>query len=37
MQIVMDNITYRLRVKMGSLEESFRIEDGPNADHTAHW
>lgn len=32
MQIVMDNITYRLRVKMGSLEESFRIEDGPNAD-----
>lgn len=32
MQISMDGVTYRLRVKMGSLEESFRIEDGPNSD-----
>lgn len=32
MIITMDGKTYRLRVKLGSLEESFRIEDGPNAD-----
>lgn len=32
MQIQMDGITYHLRVKIGTLEESFRIEDGPNAD-----
>lgn len=32
MNIEMDGIAYHVRVKMGSLEESFRIEDGPNAD-----
>lgn len=32
MKITMDGKEYRVRVKLGSLEESFRIEDGPNAD-----
>lgn len=31
MKITMDGRTYELRVKLGTLEESFRIEDGPNA------
>ena len=28
--IVMDGVSYHLRVVLGSLEEGFRIEDGPN-------
>ncbi len=32
MTITMDGQSYRLRIRQGSLEESFRIEDGPNTD-----
>lgn len=32
MKIQMDGKLYKIRVKAGSLTESFRIEDGPNAD-----
>lgn len=31
MAIVMDGVTYRVRVKIGTLEQSFRIDDGDNA------
>lgn len=31
MSIIMDGVAYRVRVKLGTLEESFRIEDGDNA------
>lgn len=31
MKIKMDGKLYKIRVKAGSLTESFRIEDGPNA------
>lgn len=31
MPITMDGVTYQVRVKYNSLEQSFRLEDGPNA------
>ena len=31
MAIIMDGVTYQVRVKLGSLEQSFRVEDGDNA------
>ena len=31
MPITMDGTTYQVRVKYNSLEQSFRLEDGPNA------
>lgn len=31
MNIVMDKVTYRVRVRYETLEQSFRIPDGPNA------
>lgn len=31
MAVIMDGVTYRVRVKIGTLEQSFRIDDGDNA------
>ncbi len=31
MSIIMDGVTYQVRIRIGTLEQSFRIEDGNNA------
>ena len=31
MSIIMDGVTYQVRVRLGTLEQSFRVEDGDNA------